>query len=401
MAMVLLERVRVLDLTNVLAGPFCCYQLAQLGADVIKVEVPGSGDLARQLGADAELNQKLMGASFLAQNAGKRSVTLNLKNPAGKEVFRRLVGTADVVVENFRPGVMDRLDLGYQELKKLKSNLIYCAISGFGQNGPLKDNPAYDQIIQGLSGVMSITGDKNSAPLRAGFPVADTIGGLTAAFAIAAALFRRERSSEGEFIDVSMLESTLVTMGWAVSNWLIAGIPPEPLGNENMTASPSGTFKTGAGLLNVAANQQEQFEKLCELIGRKELSSDPRFADREDRKKFRPELKAEMEVALAAKPAKEWSLLLNEQGVPAGEVLSIPEVLNHPQIASRKLVKKFPSAPGIEREIALVRSGFRLMSGEPQPAAPPPALGADTEKILEELGYDRAAIAKLKNQHVI
>ena len=401
MAMVLLERVRVLDLTNVLAGPFCCYQLAQLGADVIKVEVPGSGDLARQLGADAELNQRLMGASFLAQNAGKRSVTLNLKNPAGKEVFRRLVGTADVVVENFRPDVMDRLDLGYQELKKLKSNLIYCAISGFGQNGPLKDNPAYDQIIQGLSGVMSITGDKNSAPLRAGFPVADTIGGLTAAFAIAAALFRRERSSEGEFIDVSMLESTLVTMGWAVSNWLIAGIPPEPLGNENMTASPSGTFKTGAGLLNVAANQQEQFEKLCELIGRKELSTDPRFADREDRKKFRPELKAEIEVALATKPAKEWSMLLNQHGVPAGEVLSIPEVLNHPQIASRKLVKKFPSAPGIEREIALVRSGFRLMSGEPQPAAPPPALGADTEKILEELGYDRAAIAKLKNQHVI
>ena len=401
MAMVLLERVRVLDLTNVLAGPFCCYQLAQLGADVIKVEVPGSGDLARQLGADAELNQKLMGASFLAQNAGKRSVTLNLKNPDGKEVFRRLVGTADVVVENFRPDVMDRLDLGYQELKKLKSNLIYCAISGFGQNGPLKDNPAYDQIIQGLSGVMSITGDKNSAPLRAGFPVADTIGGLTAAFAIAAALFRRERSNEGEFIDVSMLESTLVTMGWAVSNWLIAGIPPEPLGNENMTASPSGTFKTGAGLLNVAANQQEQFEKLCELIGRKELSTDPRFADREDRKKFRPELKAEIEVALATKPAKEWSMLLNQHGVPAGEVLSIPEVLNHPQIASRKLVKKFPSAPGIEREIALVRSGFRLMSGEPQPAAPPPALGADTEKILEELGYDRAAIAKLKNQHVI
>ena len=401
MAMVLLERVRVLDLTNVLAGPFCCYQLAQLGADVIKVEVPGSGDLARQLGADAELNQKLMGASFLAQNAGKRSVTLNLKNPAGKEVFRRLVGTADVVVENFRPDVMDRLDLGYQELKKLKSNLIYCAISGFGQNGPLKDNPAYDQIIQGLSGVMSITGDKNSAPLRAGFPVADTIGGLSAAFAIAAALFRRERSNEGEFIDVSMLESTLVTMGWAVSNWLIAGIPPEPLGNENMTASPSGTFKTGAGLLNVAANQQEQFEKLCELIGRKELSRDPRFADREDRKKFRPELKAEIEVALATKPAKEWSMLLNQHGVPAGEVLSIPEVLNHPQIASRKLVKKFPSAPGIEREIALVRSGFRLMSGEPQPAAPPPALGADTEKILEELGYDRAAIAKLKNQHVI
>lgn len=399
--MPLLEGVRVLDLTNVLAGPFCCYQLAQLGADVIKVEVPGTGDLARQLGADAELNRKLMGASFLAQNAGKRSVTINLKNPSGKEVFRRLVGTADVVVENFRPGVMERLGLGYDQLKESKPDLIYCAISGFGQGGPLKDNPAYDQIVQGLSGVMSITGDKNSAPLRVGFPVADTMGGLTAAFAIAAALFRRQRSNEGEFIDVSMLESTLVTMGWAVSNWLIAGVRPEPLGNENVTASPSGTFKTGDGLLNIAANQQEQFEKLCHLIDRKELATDPRFADREDRKQFRHELKAEMEVALATKPAKEWSALLNRHGVPAGEVLSIPEVLEHPQVISRKLVRQFPSAPSVEREISLVRSGFRLMSGDPQPATPPPRLGADTEKILEELGYDSSAIAELKKQHAI
>ncbi len=283
--MKLLESVRVLDLTNVLAGPFCSYQLSQLGADVIKIEVPKSGDLARQLGANAELNKDLMGASFLAQNAGKRSLTINLKNAAGKEVFHRLVATGDVVVENFRPGVMDRLGLGYEALKNFKPDLIYCAISGFGQTGPLKDNPAYDQIVQGLSGVMSITGDKNSAPLRVGYPLADTIGGITAAFAVAAALFRRQRNGEGEFIDVSMLEATLVTMGWAVSNWLIAGVTPEPMGNENVTASPSGTFKTGDGLLNIAANQQGQFQKLCELIGRKELAVDPRFNDREERKK--------------------------------------------------------------------------------------------------------------------
>jgi crotonobetainyl-CoA:carnitine CoA-transferase CaiB-like acyl-CoA transferase len=399
--MPLLEGVRVLDLTNVLAGPFCCYQLAQLGADVIKVEVPRSGDLARQLGADPELNKRLMGASFLAQNAGKRSVTINLKNPKGKEVFRKLVGTADVVVENFRPGVMDRLGFSYGELKKLKGDLVYCAISGFGQTGPLKDDPAYDQIIQGLSGVMSITGDKNSAPLRVGFPVADTIGGLTAAFAIAAALFRSQRNHEGEFIDVSMLEATLVTMGWAVSNWLIAGVQPEPLGNENVTASPSGAFKTGDGLLNIAANQQEQFEKLCELISRKELASDPRFVHREDRKKLRHELKAEMEVALAAKSAKEWAALLNEHGVPAGEVLSIPEVIEHPQVTSRELIKRFQGAPGLGREVAVVRSGFCLASGDPQPASPPPALGADTEKILEEIGYDRDAIARLRRDGAI
>jgi CoA:oxalate CoA-transferase len=399
--MKLLEGVRVLDLTNVLAGPFCCYQLAQLGADVIKVEVPRSGDLARQLGADPELNKRLMGASFLAQNAGKRSVTINLKSPAGKEVFHRLAATADVVVENFRPGVMDRLGLGYEALIKAKANLIYCAISGFGKDGPLKDNPAYDQIVQGISGVMSVTGDKQSAPLRVGFPVADTIGGITGAFAIAAALFRRERSGHGEFIDVSMLEATLITMGWAVSNWLIAGVTPEPIGNENMTASPSGTFKTAAGLLNIAANKQEQFETLCKLISREELASNPRYADREDRKKHRYELKADLESALTGKSAQEWSLLFNQHGVPAGEVLSIPEILEHPQITERGLVKHFQVALGTNREIAVVRTGFRLASGDPEPVSPPPFLGADNETILQELGYDRDSIAKLKAEGAV
>jgi CoA:oxalate CoA-transferase len=399
--MKLLEGVRVLDLTNVLAGPFCCYQLAQLGADVIKIEVPDSGDLARQLGADAELNKRLMGASFLAQNAGKRSLTINLKNPAGKEVFHRLVATADVIVENFRPGVMDRLELGYEALKKFKRDLIYCAISGFGQTGPLKDNPAYDQIVQGLSGVMSVTGDKNSAPLRVGYPVADTVGGITAAFAVAAALFRRQRNSEGELIDVSMLEAIVVTMGWAVSNWLIAGITPEPMGNENVTASPSGTFKTGNGLLNIAANQQEQFNRLCELIGRKELANDPRFVNREDRKRRRYELNREIEVALAAKSAKEWSELFNKNGVPSGEVLSIPQVLKHPQTIERDLIQRFGATPGVHRDIAVLRSGFRLASGDPQAVTPPPVLGADTEKILVELGYDQDAIRKLKQNGVV
>src|SRR5262245_5837501 len=401
MTMSLLEGVRILDLTNVLAGPFCCYQLAQLGADVIKIEVPRSGDLARQLGADPELNSKLMGASFLAQNAGKRSITINLKNSQGKDVFRRLVATADVIVENFRPGVMDRLGLAYEALKKLKPDLIYCAISGFGQTGSLKDNPAYDQIVQGLSGVMSITGDKQSAPLRVGFPVADTIGGITAAFAITAALFRRQQTNQGEFIDVSMLEATIATMGWAVSNWLIAGAKPEPLGNENMTASPSGTFKTGEGLLNIAANQQAQFEILCQLIDRKELAADPRFVNRDDRKHHRAQLNVEIERALATKSAKQWAELFNANGVPAGEVLSIPEVLAHPQINERSVIKHFPGAPGISRGVSVVRSGFRLASGDPEPSAFPPALGADTEKILAELGYDAEAIANLKGEQAI
>jgi CoA:oxalate CoA-transferase len=388
----LLSGVRVLDLTNVLAGPFCCYQLAQLGAEVIKVETPGTGDLARQLGADPELNRRLMGASFLAQNAGKRSITLNLKHAKAREAVLRLVATSDVVVENFRPGVMDRLGLGYDALKSTKPNLIYCAISGFGQDGPLRLNPAYDQIIQGLSGVMSVTGDAQSAPLRVGYPVADTMGGITAAYAISAALFRRERSGEGELIDVSMLESTLVAMGWVVSNWLIAGVRPQPLGNENMTASPSGAFRTGTGLLNIAANQQQQFETLCGLIGRPELARDPRFAEREDRKTNRFALKTEIERALVARPAAEWSRLMNDRGVPAGEVLDVPSILQHPQIVERQLLRTFDDVPDVDADVSVVRSGFRLASGDPAPASPPPALGADTRRLLGELGYSDADI---------
>ncbi len=369
----LLDGIRVLDLTNVLAGPFGAYQLALLGAEVIKVEAPGAGDLARQLGADPALNKALMGASFLAQNAGKRSVTINLKSAAGKDVFRRLVRTADVVIENFRPGVMDRLGLGYDALRELQPRLVYCAISGFGQDGPLKDNPAYDQIVQGLSGVMSVTGDAASAPLRVGYPVADTIGGLTAAFAIAAALVRRARTGEGECIDVSMLEATLVTMGWQVSNWLIAGVRPQPLGNENMTAAPSGLFATGDGPLNIAANQQQQFEALARLIGRPDLATDPRFADREDRKRNRFALKAEIEGALAARSAREWSELFNAQGVPAGEVLGIPEVLEHPQVIARDLVKTLRGGP--RRGKARRRGPLRLPPEKRRPRAGDPAAG--------------------------
>lgn len=391
----LLGGIRVLDLTNVLSGPFCCYQLAQLGADVIKVEQPGGGDLARQLGADAELNKRLMGSSFLAQNAGKRSVTVNLKSEAGKEVFRKLVASADVVVENFRPGVMDRLGLGYEALRAINPGLVYCGISGFGASGPLAANPAYDQIIQGLSGVMSVTGSSDSGPLRVGYPICDTVGGMSAAFAIAAALVRKGATGEGEMIDVSMLEATLGTMGWAVSNWLIAGKAPVPMGNENATAAPSGTFRTGAGLLNIAANKQDQFEKLCALIGRDDLIADLRFSAREARKKNRAALSAEIEPALMARPAAEWSVLLNGKGIPAGEILSVPEVLAHPHLAGRDVLHEFPDVPGVDGPVRVMRAGFRLGSGDPAPQMPPPALGQDTASILAELGYDTEAQAAL------
>ncbi|WP_215907527.1 CaiB/BaiF CoA transferase family protein [Thalassospira marina] len=390
-----LQGIRVLDLTNVLAGPFCCHQLAHMGAEVIKVEAPGRGDLARQLGADPELSKKNMGISFLAQNAGKKSVTLNLKHPEGKKLLKRLVETADVLVENFRPGVMDRLELGYETLRDVNPRLIYCAISGFGQAGPWLHRPAYDQIIQGASGVMSITGDDQSAPLRAGYPIADTIGGLTAALAIAGALNAPER---GTFIDVSMLEATIATMGWAVSNYLIGGIEPTANGNENLTSAPSGTFETADNPLNIAANKDEQWEALARHLGREELLTQPQYATREDRKANRAALKLDLEKSLRTRPARDWARELNEIGVPAGAVFSVPEILAHPQIADRGMLATFSDTPGVDRDITIVRTGFKIDGEAPDVATPPPGLGQHNDEIYHSLGIDDEALAKLKKE---
>lgn len=395
-----LHGIRVLDLTNVLAGPFACHQLAHMGADVIKVEACQGGDLARQLGADPELNQAFMGVSFLAQNPGKRSITLNLKHPKGKEALRRLVRTADVLVENYRPGVMQRLELGYEDLLKENPKLIYCAISGFGQDGPLRDLPAYDQIIQGMSGMMSITGAPENAPYRVGYPVADTIGGITAAFAVASALADRNRTA-GVFIDVSMLEAAMATMGWAVSNHLIAGREPKPLGNDNVTASPSGTFRTGDGLLNIAANKQEQFEAVCQVLGHPEWITDDRFATRQGRLLHRPQLKELIESALTAKSANDWWALLNAAGVPAGPVYTVPQALDIPQIAQRGMIGTFEAVPGVGRDIRVVRTGFKLNGEAPTVDTPPPQLGEHTASILGELGYSQAEIDHLMKEKVV
>lgn len=392
-----LAGITVLDLTNVLAGPFACHQLAHLGADVIKVEAVGRGDLARNLGADPDLSACGMGISFLAQNAGKRSLTLNLKDARGKDVLKRLVRRTDVLVENFRPGVMVRLGLGYDVLKAENPKLIYCAISGFGQTGPWAGRPAYDQIVQGASGVMSVTGSAEGSATRVGYPLADTVGGLTAAMAICAAL---NASPRGAFIDVPMVDAVLATMGWVVSNHLIGGVTPERQGNENPTSAPSGAFQCADGLLNIAANKDEQWHLLAQHLGRADLLDHPDYATREDRKRNRLRLRAELETVLTTRPAEAWADGLNTIGVPAGAVMSVPDILAHPQVTSRDLLARFEDAPGLGRAIDVMRIGALFDGARPAVATPPPALGADRDAILSSLGYTSDDIATLRAEGV-
>jgi CoA:oxalate CoA-transferase len=395
----ILEGIKVLDLTNVLSGPFATLHLALLGAEVLKVENPKDGDLARKLGILPDLNQRLMGTSFLAQNCNKKSITLNTKSPEGRALFLRLAKDADVVVENFRPGVMDRLGIGYGVLKGINPKLIYCAISGFGQTGPDAHKPAYDQIIQGLSGEMAINGDERLNPLRAGFPVCDTVGGVNAAFAVMAALFHRERTGEGQFIDIALLDSIMPLMGWVAANLLIGNRHPVVMGNDNFTAAPSGTFRTGDGFINIAANKQEQWEAVCDVLGVPELKTDSRFQERDIRKKNRRALTPLLEERLSLKPTSVWVKELNDKDVPSGEILSLEAALRQPQVRHRGVLQKTEAAGVGEFEVFALTALFEKTPGNVESA--PPTLGQHNAEVFGALGLGEAELAALKAKGVV
>jgi formyl-CoA transferase len=395
----ILDGIRVLDLTNVLSGPFATLHLAWLGAEVIKVENPTDGDLARKLGCVPEFNQKLMGTSFLAQNANKKSLTLNLKEEKAKDIFRQLVKTADVVVENFRPGVMDRLGVGYKSLSEINPKIVYCAISGFGQTGPDAKKPAYDQIIQGLSGVMAINGDKTLNPLRAGFPLCDTVGGLNAAFAIMSALYHRERAGEGQFIDIALLDSVMPFMGWVVANLMIGGQEPQLMGNDNFTAAPSGVFRTKDGYINIAANKQEQWEAVADVLGVPELKEDERFKARDTRKKNRYELTPLLEEQLLKQDTDSWVQALNNHDVPSGAILPLGMALNQAQVEHRNTFNEV-DVDGIGRlNLFNMTAKFEKTPGFVE--SPPPHLSEHTNEILKEIGYSDEDIHEFKSQGII
>jgi crotonobetainyl-CoA:carnitine CoA-transferase CaiB-like acyl-CoA transferase len=397
--MKLLHGIRVLDLTNVLSGPFATLHLALLGAEVIKIENPKDGDLARKLGNVPALNKQLMGTSFLAQNANKKSVTLDLKSPEGKQIFKKLAASADVVVENFRPGVMDRLGLGYKVLAEINPRIIFCAISGFGQTGPDAFKPAYDQIIQGLSGVMAVNGDERLNPLRCGFPVCDTVGGLNAAFAVMAALYHREHTGQGQMIDVALLDSIMPLMGWVAANLLIGHQQPVLLGNDNFTAAPSGTFATQDGCVNIAANQQAQWENLAKELGVPELVEDPRFKERDTRKANRKLLTPLLEEKLKQQPTAHWVEALNQVNVPTGAVIGLEEALTQAQSRHREVLQSMPVEGLGEIPFFNLTAKFSQTPGTLEAA--PPRLSQHTAEILQSLGYTEEQVRELKEKGIV
>lgn len=396
-----LTDIRVIDLTQVLAGPYAAYQLGLLGADVIKIEAPEVGDWARDKGYLPELNKSQMGLTYLTQNANKKSVTVNLKTQEGLEILKRLIADADVFIENFRPGVIERLGLSYDVVKQLNSKIVYCSISAFGQDGEMSKRPAYDHVIQGMCGIMKTTGRPDTGPLKVGAPYVDYATGMNAAFAIVAALHETKRVGEAIHLDVAMLDTSMLLMASLMTEHLNGGWMPKQYGNEAWSQSPSsGAFETADGMLMIAANNDKQFKDLCKGIERLDILTDPRWAEPNNRKMNAEQLREELIEIFKTRSALEWEAALDKAGVPAAMVRSLDELLAEDHAKTRAFTTKM-NLPDYDQEIHVPTLGFKVNKKVISPCVAPPKLGGNTSAVLQDIGYNEADIARLKEQGVI
>ena len=388
-----LSSIRVLDLTRVRAGPTAVRQLADWGADTIKIEPP-AGDCEND-----PLGGERSGPDFQNLHRNKRSLTLNLKTPEGISILKRLAETADVVVENYRPEVKVRLGIDYPSLRAINRRLVYASISGFGEEGPYRDRPGFDQIAQGMGGLMSITGLPGQGPVRVGIPIADLAAGILCAQGILLALFERERSGEGQWVTTSLLQAQIFLLDFQASRWLNQGEVPRQAGNNHPTSIPTGVFRTADGFINIGASGQKIWERLCLALSAGELTTDPRFATAGGRSSNRDALTGEIERRLATVDSATWIARLNEAGVPCGRIYSIDEVFADPQVQTLRMVESVPSP--YYQPLWLLAQPMRLSRTPSQIHTRPPECGEHTEEILASLGYSAPEIASLRERAIV
>jgi formyl-CoA transferase len=391
-----LEGIRVIDLTQAMAAPFCTMNLADMGADVIKVEPPGEGEPTRRPGP---VQKNGHAGTFLAVNRNKRGLTADLKRPEGVEIVRRLAATADVFVQNYRPGVAGRLGVGYEHLRAVNPRLIYCAISGFGGTGPYASRGGYDLIAQGMSGIISVTGDEGGPPAKSGIPISDLAAGLFGAYGILAALEYRERTGVGQLVDTSLLEAAMALTVWESTEYWVTGAAPKPLGSAHRLAAPYQAIRASDGHFTVGANTDRLFEGFCRAIDRKDLPGDPQFAGRNDRLANREALIAEIEKTTVAETRAVWLERLAREGVPSGPINTYPEALADPHALARQMVVDL-----VHPEAGPVKAlGVPVKLSETPGAVdrPAPLVGEHTDEILTELGYTDSARRTLRDRGVV
>src|SRR5271154_2692176 len=376
------EGIRVIDITHVLAGPFAAYQLAVLGADVIKVEHPDEHDQSRESGTDRMLNRRNMGTGFLTQGSNKRSITLDLKSTEGSEILKKLVATSDVLVQNYRPGAFEALGLGYKAMLKINPRLIYCSISAFGQDGVRHEQTAYDHVIQATSGIMASTGTEEVNPIKIGAPAVDYATGTMGAFALAAALFQRERTGKGQHIDLAMLGVAMMMQASLMAGYFRNGIEPKPHGNKQPYATNSA-YDAKEGMVMIGASNLGQQRRLWTVLERPDMIKD----DNEAREADRAREAAVLTDIFKTRTADEWEVYLQARHVPAARVRTMAEAVADPHFKSRGVFHHHASAPGIDGPFGVPLAAFKFAHGGPSIETPPPEFGADTVAVLGEHGY--------------
>lgn len=392
-----LSKLKVLDLTQVMAGPFCCQVLADMGADVTKIEPPETGDQTRQA-----MGVKMKGddtAAFLAINRNKKSVTLNLKEDEAREIFYEMAREADVVVENYRPGVTKKLGVDYETLKEINPGIIYASVSGFGQTGPYSRRAGYDLIAQGMSGVMSVTGEPDGPPAKCGIPIGDLSAGLFCAFGILSAYIAREETGRGQYVDTSLFEGALAFSIWETAELWSTGKIPQPFGSAHRLNAPYQALKTRDGYLTVGANNQRLWTKFCKVLGREDLIEDDRFATNIDRMNHRAELTEEIEKVFVQKDTDEWMDVLLEAGFPAGPIYNYREVFEDPQTQAREMMVEVEHP--VEGAVKVLGIPVKLSETPGEIRRPAPLLGQHTGEALAELGYSKEKIENFRERGIV